>query len=213
MRRFEQLNGLLKRVAGVILASVLAILAPVAGARQPAQDQQAPPTLGDVAKRLRAEKQQTPPAKKVWTNDNLPTKPVGVSVVGQQPPEEKAAAAADEAKTDAKATPGPEKPKTLSEMESELTRDLDELVLKGKELDLAKRDFALQQQAFYANAFANQDTAGQAQLAEVQAQLDAMQQDIDKKKARVAELQAQVDTLKKPAPAPGEGPGTPPAAL
>jgi Tfp pilus assembly protein FimV len=46
---------------------------------------------------------------------------------------------------------------------------------------------------------ANQDEAGQAQLAEVQKQLDAMQAELEKKRAHVAELQAKVDAGQKKA--------------
>jgi Tfp pilus assembly protein FimV len=68
----------------------------------------------------------------------------------------------------------------------------------------------LQQQSFYANAMANQDEAGQAQLAEVQKQLDAMQAELEKKRAHVAELQAKVDAgQKKAAPVAPEGSGAP----
>ncbi len=207
MRRFGHLGGFDKRTCGVALASALLILAPAAVARQPAQNQQAPPSLGELAKRLRAEKQSAPATKKVWTNDNLPTNPFGVSVVGQPlPPEEKPAM--DEAKTDEKSKTGAETTKILLEMESELKKEVEALALAEKEFDLAKRDFALQQQAFYANAKANQDEAGQTQLAEVQKQLDAMQSELDKARARVAELQLKVDAGQKK-PAAGEGSGTP----
>jgi hypothetical protein len=201
------LGGFDKRTCGVVLASALLILAPAAGARQPVQNQQAPPSLGELAKRLRAEKQSAPATKKVWTNDNLPTNPSGVSVVGQPlPPEEKPAM--DEAKTDEKSKTGAETTKTLPEMESELKKEVEALALAEKEFDLAKRDFALQQQTFYANAKANQDEAGQAQLAEVQKQLDAMQSELEKARARVAELQLKVDAGQEKAAA-GEGSGTP----
>ncbi len=62
-------------------------------------------------------------------------------------------------------------------------KEKDALALAEKQYDLSKRDFALQQQAFYANARANQDEAGQAQLAEVQKQLDAMLADLEKQRA------------------------------
>jgi hypothetical protein len=217
MRRFGHFDGLNERAFGLILASALVlssasmIFAPVAGARQSSQSQEALP-LGTVAKQARAEKKPAPAGQKVWTNDNLPTNPFAISVVGPPLPEEKPAA--DEAKTDDKAKkPTTEKPKTLAEMEMEedLKKAQEALALHEKEFDLSKRDAALQQQAFYADARANQDEAGQAQLAEVQKHLDAMQQDLEKERTRVAELQKKVDELKKSAPpaSPGEGSGTP----
>jgi hypothetical protein len=208
MRRFGQFFSTDGRVCGVILASALAICAPAAGARQPAQDQQAPP-LGTVAKQVRSEKPPVAPGKKVWTNDNLPTNPFAISIVGppQPAPEEKPAP--DATKADEKAA-AKELPKTLPELEAELKKQTDALALAEKEYDLAKRDFALQQQAFYANARANQDDAGQAQLAEVQKQLDAMEAQLEKARLRVAELQLKVDAgQKKEAPAASDLTGVP----
>src|SRR5579864_905664 len=120
MRRFAHFGESNGSICGVILASALMFIAPSAGARQPLQDQQAPP-LGTVAKQVRAEKQPVAPGKKVWTNDNLPTNPFAISVVGPPPREEKPAA--DETKTDDKSkTPVKETPKTLTEMEAELKK-------------------------------------------------------------------------------------------
>jgi hypothetical protein len=208
MRRFGHLIEFGGRICGVILASALALSSAV-GAQQSSQGQQTPP-LGTVAKQLREEKPPVAPGKKVWTNDNLPTNPFAISVVGPPlPPEEKPAAEETKSgeKADEKSAAGAkDDPKTLPEMEAELKKQQDALALKEKEFDLSKRDFALQQQAFYQNARANQDEAGQAQLAEVQKQLDAMQAELEKARAKVAELQLKVDAGQKkvaPGPAPG----------
>ena len=88
-------------------------------------------------------------------------------------------------------------------MEAELAKAQEKLALHEKELDLSKSDAALQQQAFFADPRANQDGAGQAQLAEVQKHLDTIQQDLEKERASVAELQAKVEELRKAPPAPG----------
>ena len=212
MRRFGHFIEFDGSIDGIILASALVVFAPAAGGRQSPQVQQTPP-LGTVAKQVRAEKQPVAPGKKVWTNDNLPTNPFAISVVGPPPPEEKPAK--DETKPGEKndeksAAAAKETPKTLPEMEVELKKEQEALALQEKEVDLSKRDFALQQQAFYGNARANQDEAGQAQLAEVQKQLDAMQAELEKQRAKVAELQLQLDGMKKPAaPATGGDSGTP----
>ncbi len=191
MRRFGQFNDVNGHICGVILAAGLMILAPAAGA----QDQQTPP-LGTVAKQARAEKPPVAPGKKVWTNDNLPTNPFAISVVGPPaPPAEKPAS--DETKADDKSGAAKSGPKSQTEMEADLAKELMALELAEKQYDLSKRDFALQQQAFYANAKANQDEAGQAQLAEVQKQLDAMAADLEARRARVADLQAKVDAGQK----------------
>jgi len=203
MRRFGQFINNDGRICGVILASVIVIFAPAAGARQSWQDQQAPP-LGTSAKQARAEKGPVAPGKKVWTNDNLPTNPFAISIVGPPAPAEEKPVT-DKTKTDEKSADAKEMPKSQQEMEAQLAKELEKLALAEKQYDLSKRDFALQQQAFYANAKANQDDAGQAQLAEVQKQLDAMLADLEKLRAHVTELRTKVDAgQKKVAPAPGE---------
>ena len=209
MLRFQYFGGFNRRVCVLVLGPALMFLAPAAGARQSAQSQQTPP-LGTVAKQARAEKKPGPAGQKVWTNDNLPTNPFAISVVGPPPPEEKPAT--DEAKPEDKSKkPAAEKPKTLTELEAELKKAQDALALHEQQFDLSKRDAALQQQAFYADPRANQDEAGQAQLAEVQKHLDTMQQDLEAERVHVAELQAKVDAEKKAAtaPTPHEGSGTP----
>lgn len=221
MRRFGQFINNDGRIYGVILASAMVlssastIFAPKAGARQSSQDQQAPP-LGTAAKQLRAEKPPVAPGKKVWTNDNLPTNPFAISIVGPPaPPEEKPVTEKTKADEKSAGSDAKEMPKTQPELEALLAKEKDALALAEKQYDLSKRDFALQQQAFYANARANQDDAGQAQLAEVQKQLDAMQADLEARRARVAELQLKVDAGQKKGVTgtAGSGSGTIPATL
>ena len=212
MQRFGHFSGLDGRICGAILASAMVlssamIFAPAAGARQAAQDQQTAPPLGTVAKQVRSEKVPAPAGKKVWTNDNLPTNPFAISVVGPPQPLPDEKPAADETKADEKsgAAAAKETPKSQGELESALKKEIEALALAEKEYDLSKRDFALQQQAFYTNPMANKDEAGQAQLAEVQKQLDAMQAELEKKRAHVAELQAKVDAGQKKAAPEGSG--------
>lgn len=205
MRRFAQISGINGRICGAILGSALAIFAPTAGAAQSSQDQ-APP-LGTAAKEARAEKPPVAPGKKIWTNDNLPTNPFAISIVGPPapPPAPEEKPVTDKTKTDEKTGSAKELPKSQPELEAFLAKEIEALALAEKQYDLSKRDFALQQQAFYANAKANQDEAGQAQLAEVQKQLDAMLADLEARRARVAELQLKVDAgQKKATPAPSE---------
>lgn len=198
-------------VLAAMVAGTMTMLVLQVSAQPGTQDQQSG-SLGQIAKQLRAQKQPGPASTKVWTNDNLPTNPFGISVVGPPPPPPEVKPTEDDTKAgDKPAAAG--KAKTLPEMEADLAQAQKDLEMQAKQLDLAKRDYTLQQQAFYANALANQDAAGQAQLAEAQKQIDAMQQELDKATAHVAEMQSKVDELKKGSPAPaaatpgGSGPG------
>jgi len=174
----------------ILFACSAAMIAPGAAARQDYLGQQQPPSLGEIARRLRAEKQSTKESAQVWTNENIPTNPFAISVVGQPPPPPPP----PEPVADADAA----KPKT--KLETDLDKAKEELAGLEKELDLAKRDLALQQQAFYTNPLSSQDTAGQAKLADAQTAIDAKAADVEKAKARVADLQQKVDGEKKASP-------------
>jgi hypothetical protein len=163
-------------------------------AAQSGQGEQTPPSLGELARRLRSEKPPARKAQRVWTNDNLPTNPFGVSVVGPPPPPPQQDATAPPASSPA--TP-PAKPKTVAELEPALAAAQQKLDTLEKELDLAKRDFLLQQQGYYTNPMASQNPQTQAALAQAQQQIDAKQEEVDKAKAQITELQSALDEAKK----------------
>ncbi|MFZ0818931.1 MAG: hypothetical protein WAM91_02605 [Candidatus Acidiferrales bacterium] len=191
------MNGMWCRTA----ICALAVTAIGAGAvAQSWQGEQGPPSLGAIARQLRAQKPATQTAKKIWTNDNIPKNPFGISVVGPPPPPPEDAAVRPAAPPSTPAA----KPKTQAELEPELAQEQQKLETLEKELDLAKRDYLLQQQGFYTNPMASQDPQIQAQLAQAQQQIDAKQQDVDIAKGKVAELQRALDDAKKnpTAPAP-----------
>lgn len=191
-------------VLAAALAGTFTVLVAAADARQPLQDQQAPPSLGDLARHARAEKQQAPPPKKVWTNENIPTNPSAISVIGPPtPPPAPAVSAEDKAAADAAKPAAPlVKEMSLAQLQAALPQAKDNLATMEKELDLAKRDYVLQQQAFYTNPMASQDDAGQAQLAQVQQQIDTKQQEVDKQKAYVEEMEQRFTELGGSLPAP-----------
>jgi len=174
------------------LTVVIALIPPVTAARQDTMGRQEPPSLGEIARRLRAEKRANRDSAKVWTNENIPPDPFAISVVGPPPPP-------PEPVPTATASPAAEKPK--SKLEAELAEAIQQEATLEKEVDLAKRDFALQQQAVYTNPFSSQDSEGKAKLADAQTQIDSKQADLEKARARVLELQQKLDEEKKSSPA------------
>jgi hypothetical protein len=212
---------MLRAVLVASAAMVFAAAIPVSAAQQ-SQDQQNP-TLGDIARKARVDKQQAQPApKKVWTNDNIPTNSGAISIVGTPPPPP-----AESAETQEKAPVDLSKPgamevkdMTAAQIVAAYRAAKPQLELMEKQLDLAKRDYKLQQDAFYAdNAMASQDVAGQAKLADVQKGIDALQAAVDKEQEYVTQLEARaaelnIDLASATAAAPaGEGgqPATPPS--
>lgn len=183
--------------SGVVICA-MAATGLAAGARaQSGQGEQNPPSLGEYARRLRAEKPATDRAKKVWTNENLPTNPFGVSVVGPPapPPVDTAAQTPPAAPT-----PAPAKQKSQSELEPEIAAAQEKLDTLEKELDLQKRDYVLQQQGYYQNPMASQNPQIQAALAQARQDIDAKQAEVDKMKEHLADLQKQLDEAKKNPP-------------
>ena len=194
MRRFSPNGSVSSMWRGLAICALALPGAVAAVAAQSWQAEQGPPSLGAIARQLRAQKPATQTAKKVWTNDNIPKNPFGISVVGPPPPPPEDASVAPPSAPAAK-------PKTQAELEPELAKEQQKLETLEKELDLAKRDFLLQQQGYYTNPLASQDPQIQAQLAQVQKEIDSKQQEVDITKGKVAELQRALDEAKKnPAP-------------
>jgi hypothetical protein len=201
MRGFSPAGAMESMWCKAAICALAAVAVTTGAVAQSWQDEQAPPSLGELARRLRAQRPSTPTAKKVWTNENIPTNPFGISVVGPPPPPPEETAARP-------ATPPPAAPavkaKSQAELEPELALEHAKLETLEKELDLAKRDYVLQQQGFYTNPLASQNPQVQSQLADAQKQIDSKQQEVDITKGKVAELQRALDEAKKnpPPPAP-----------
>jgi hypothetical protein len=215
MRRVHSFGAALISAA-LVLAGCVSSLFLVAAAAQ-AEQQVPPPSVVDAARQAHTDKRPTGPSAKVWTNDNLPADDGSVNVVGQPPPApvpaadkaaDKTGDQSDAAKTGDKAAPdaakagaGSDDPaKKQLEVEVALDQAKQDVDRLEKELDLAQRDYALQQQQFLMNANSSEDTDGQAHLAGVKDQIDAKQQEVDKAKAHLEELQAELDQLHKNSP-------------
>jgi len=141
-------------------------------------------SLGDAARAAR--KEPRPPAKKVYTNDNLPTS-ASISVVGApaeeaeskpaaKPPEDKQRPPQKEAKAEEKkASQGEEGWRDQFSEQKKRIGDLE------KELDLLQREYKLQVADYYADAgtqlrdskaWAEKETKFRADIADKQKQLD-----------------------------------------
>jgi hypothetical protein len=161
-----------------MLALSAVVLASAMGAGAQSQ------SLGDYARAVRKEKR--PPAKKVYTNDNLPTA-ASISVVGPpaasaeekpaaKPHEEKEKEAHKESKTAEKQAPQDEQGwRNLFSEQKKKISDLEH------ELDLLEREYKLRIAAYYADAgsqlrdqrkWAEEDAKYRADIAEKQKQVD-----------------------------------------
>jgi predicted RNase H-like nuclease (RuvC/YqgF family) len=146
-------------------------------------------SLGDYARAMR--KQKRPPAKMVYTNDNLPTTTT-ISVVGQPPltTEESPAAGPQ----DEKAKTEPKEDKTSeAKAQDQISQQKKKIADLEHELDLLQREYKLQVANYYADAgtqlrdqknWSDQEAKYRADIADKQKQ-------IDEAKAQLQEMQEQ----------------------
>jgi len=89
----------------------------------------------------------------------------------------------------------------------EIARLKDRIADAEKDADLARRELALDQDSFYSNPDWEHDTAGKANLAALQQQINEKQQEVDRLKARLAvleELQKKKHSKSRAASAPAD---------
>ena len=187
-----------------ILESILgaACLLALVGLAAPAAAQQT--SAAEAARRAREQQKQAPKTRKVWTNDNLPTKPGGVIVSsgggGAAAAGEPGAGESGAAGVDTGAGPaGP-----MDEEEKERAA-LEDKVKQAKEnhgrlkatLELLKRDYDLQMQQFSSNPGANSDRAGRARVDALAAQVTAQTQQVAQAEEEVKNLEQELKELEQ----------------
>ena len=118
-------------------------------------------SLGEQAREMRAEKTPAPQSK-VYTNDNLPTGG-GITVIGA-PPAPAAAAASSTTPTASAATPAKgaaaasaansaaDDQKAADKLKDDVQAQKEEISRLQRELDVATREWKLQQATYYADA-------------------------------------------------------------
>jgi len=141
-------------------------------------------SLGDAARVAR--KEPRPPAKKVYTNDNLPTS-ASISVVGaprgEAEPKPAAKPADEKPKPPQKDSKAEEKKASQSEptLPDQLSEQKKKIADLEKELDLLQREYKLQVADYYADAgtqlrdpkkWAEGETKFRADIADKQKQLE-----------------------------------------
>ena len=135
------------------ISKVLAVVAIASAMAVCAQAQ----SLGEQARENRASKPEVPQTK-VFTNDNLPTSG-GVTVVGSAVPDASVATAASNTgkatgtAAGGSAAPAAEDPaKAAAKLKEDVEKQKDEISRLERELDVATREWKLQQATYYADA-------------------------------------------------------------
>ena len=160
-------------------------------------------SLGDAARKARAQKKESDKPAKVFTNEDLGGLRGTISVVGSEAapaPAGGTGAAADKTKTpkeDAKKTgTGDEAAWRAKFAAARKTLAQDE-----KELDILQREFNLKQQQFYQDpTAAMKEQHSRDDLNKTQSEIDAKKQDVEKDKHALSDLE---DELRRAGGEPG----------
>ena len=204
----------------ILLASPLAIPLAVSAQSQDSS-QSSQDSLAAAARRAREEKKDAPKAAKVWDNDNIPSTPGTVSVVGgsgdnsnSAPSDQNAApdqqqGQQEQPAADASANaPAPLDDKEKAAKQGELDADRQQMESLKKDIDILQRKLALDQQMYYIKPDYASDKAGAAALKDEQDQIDAKQQQLADLQKKVDELQSQISAAGS---SNANSSGTPPA--
>jgi chromosome segregation ATPase len=167
----------------------------------PSQDSQ---SVADAARRAREEKKKAAAKPgKVFTDDDVkPAAPAG-SAAAAGP----AASASDTARAQSSAgTSGAASPEDKKKSQ-EIAALKEQIKQAQNDLDLLKREQALQRDTYYSNPDFVHDTAGKAKLDDMKQQIADKQEALDRLKDHLAELGG---TMNNPAATPENPPATPP---
>jgi two-component sensor histidine kinase len=184
-----------------ILESILgaACLLALVGLAAPAAAQQT--SAAEAARRAREQQKQAPKARKVWTNDNLPTKPGGVTVSsggGAVAAGEPGAAEAGATGVDTgagAAGPMDEEEKQRAALEDKVKQAKETHARLKATLELLKRDYDLQVQQFSSNPGVNSDRAGRARVDALAAQVTAQTQQVAQAEEEVKKVEQELKEL------------------
>ncbi len=163
-------------------------------------------SVAEAARRSRAQKKNSEKPSKVITDETLEVKKGDVqSAAAEQlrmpgTPETPAQpapadAASSAAQNEKKASEDEKLAKELAALKEQIKQAL-------SDLDLAKREQALQQDTYFSNPDYVHDTAGKAKLDSIKQQITDKQQELDRLKARLAELQPATATPAATSPKP-----------
>jgi hypothetical protein len=179
----------------LLVMVVAACSLPAGAAPRQGQDQSQTDSVAEAARKARDKKKTATKSPKVISDDDLDRRNFqpgqdGLNVGGPpkletEPPSAEAVAAAEA--SDAAAEKGAAK--KAADEDAELARLKGQLTTAEKDLDLAKRELALDQDAYLSKPDYANDTASKAKLDTEKQQISDMQQGVEKLKTRVAALE------------------------
>lgn len=188
------------RVVSAVFLLLSSMKLGIAQSQQPAS---AVPSLGDLARQLRAERAKAAQKpEKIYSNDNLPARPPkeGLTAAGGMVPE-----AAEQPVTKGEATPSPGEPSAEAHNEKYYRAKMSEL---RSQLELHQRELDVQQQKLSQNEMQYYPDPNKALVQEyTRADVNKRTQDVDKKKEEIAADEKAMDDLRDQLRREGGDPG------
>lgn len=175
----------------VSLTAACVLLSFATPARQQNNPSQQTPSVADAARRARQQKKNSAKASKVIDDDNLaPNLRPGPDSINVGAPASELSNPGEVGNT-ANADQAAHKqadPSAAGE-DAEIARLKEQVAQSEKELDLLKREFALDSEAYYSKTDFSSDKAGKAKLDSEQQQISDKQQELERLKTGLAALQ------------------------
>jgi hypothetical protein len=150
-------------------------------------------SVAEAARRARAQKKNSEKPTKVITDDTLEVKKGDVqSATAEQLriPGTPATPAQPASNAPSSAVQGEKKASDDEQRAKDIAALKEQIKQAQSDLDLAKRELALQQDTYFSNVNYARDTAGKAKLDELKPQVSDKQQELERLKARLTDLQA-----------------------
>lgn len=190
--RMGRWNLRLLVLAGTVVTGGMAV--GIASARPRQQSD----SLAEAARRAQAEK-KSDTSQKVWTNENIPTAPGMISIVGTADTPTATANASGAAATPATPASNAKKAADTDQKRGSIQTELDaaklDLNTVTTDLDILTRKQILNSQSYYSKPDYASDTDGAAQLKDEQDEVDAKKQQVADAQKKVNDLQDQLAAL------------------
>ncbi len=170
-----------------------------------AQQSTTAPSLGDLARKLRAQHAQEKEKPKVFTNDNLPARPAEqpLSVAAGMSEKTEASKPGEKPAAESASKPEEEEPQVHNEKyyRAQMSKLQSRLSLHRRELEVLQQKLGQNEMQYYPDP---QKTLDQQYT---RGDINKLQQDIDKKKQQVADDEQAIEDLREQLRREGGDPG------
>jgi hypothetical protein len=161
-------------------------------------DQKQDDSLGAAARRAREQKKEAPKTTKVWDNENIPSKPDAISVLGESSSvsgnaEQGATPAATTSNAPNAAKDSAAEASKKAALTAELADAKEHLASLTTDLDILTRKYGLDQQMFYSKTDYASDKDGAAKLKAEEDDMAAKKEEIEAAQKKIDELTAKLN--------------------